>query len=233
LENIRQATQMAISQPYRIDRNQKSASDRLLMALKMRGPQSSAVLGAQLRITGEAARQQLLRLEEQGLVVSRPEIRGVGRPVAVWHLTDAAEARFPDAHAQLTVDLLGSIRSELGQSAVDTIIGARERDTKAIYKQAMAGLPTLPERIGKLAEIRSSEGYMAEWSALADGSYVLAENHCPICAAAATCQDFCRAEINVFREVLGADVQVEREEHIIQGARRCAYRITPNPTGNT
>lgn len=218
---------MALSSASNNERTRKSASDSLLMALKMRGPQTSAVLGNQLGITGEAARQQLLRLEEQGLVLSRAEIRGVGRPAAMWHLTEAAEARFPDAHAQLTVDLLGTIRNELGQSAVDTIIAARERDTRTAYHRAMEHADSLAERIATLATVRSSEGYMAEWAEEPDGSYVLAENHCPICAAATTCQEFCRAELNVFRNVLGADVNVEREEHIVKGARRCAYRITP------
>ncbi len=123
--------------------------------------------------------------------------------------------------------MIGTIRNELGQSAVDTIIAARERDTRSAYHRALAHAGSLPERISTLATVRSSEGYMAEWAEEADGSYVLVENHCPICAAAATCQEFCRAELNVFRDVLGADVQVEREEHIVKGARRCAYRITP------
>ena len=218
---------MAITGSSKPTRNQKTASDRLLMALKMRGPQTSAVLGGALGITGEAARQQLLRLEEQGMVVSRSEARGVGRPVAVWHLTDAAASRFPDAHAQLTVDLIGTVRAELGEAAVSTIIAARERDTKATYLEAMAESASLPDRIARLAAIRTEEGYMAEWAEAADGTYVLAENHCPICAAATACQDFCRAELSVFRDVLGAEVRIEREEHIVKGARRCAYRITP------
>jgi len=53
------------------------------------------------------------------------------------------------------------------------------------------------------------------------------ENHCPICAAAATCQGFCRAERDVFSNVL--DARVERTEHILQGARRCAYVISLEP----
>jgi predicted ArsR family transcriptional regulator len=60
---------------------------------------------------------------------------------------------------------------------------------------------------------------------LADGSWILAENHCPICAAARNCQGFCRSELSVFRAVLGPEVTVERVEHILAGARRCAYRI--------
>ena len=30
-----------------------------------------------------------------------------------------------------------------------------------------------------------------------------------------------------FRRVLGPDCQVVRTDHILAGARRCAYRITP------
>ena len=58
-----------------------------------------------------------------------------------------------------------------------------------------------------------------------DGTLLLVENHCPICEAAATCQGLCAAELEVFQNVLGTSVRVERVEHIQQGARRCAYRI--------
>lgn len=216
---------MALSQPTPRSSPPRTASDRLLLMLKMHGPQSSAVLGGQLGISGEAARQQLLRLEDQGLVESRSVVRGVGRPLAMWHLTPAAERRFPDAHAQLTVDLVAMIRDELGQPALDQIIGAREQETRAVYQRRLEPETTVEGRVARLAEIRSEEGYMAEVEETGDG-YLLVENHCPICAAATSCQDFCRAELNVFRDVLGPSVRVERTEHIPAGARRCAYRIT-------
>lgn len=212
--------------PSSIPPTSRTPSDRLLFALKMHGPQSSAVLGRSLGISGEAARQQLLRLEDQGLVEARNEVRGVGRPVAMWHLTRAAADRFPDTHAQLTVDLLDIVRNQLGTEALEKVISTRERETEKSYLQAMEGASSPVERIARLAEIRSDEGYMAEWMEDDDG-YLLVENHCPICAAASQCQRFCRAELNVFRDVLGPEVEIERIEHILQGARRCAYRITP------
>jgi predicted ArsR family transcriptional regulator len=43
--------------------------------------------------------------------------------------------------------------------------------------------------------------------------------------AATACQGFCRAELDTFRQVLGPDASVERAEHIVNGDRRCAYRI--------
>ncbi|HEX7695396.1 MAG TPA: MarR family transcriptional regulator, partial [Sphingomonas sp.] len=71
-------------------------AERILMEIKMQGPQSAAGLARKLEITGEAARQQLLRLAEQGLVHATSHAKGVGRPVQLWQLTEAAQARFPD-----------------------------------------------------------------------------------------------------------------------------------------
>ena len=76
--------------------------DRLLFLLKTRGPQTAADLGTRLQITPEAARQQLLRLTDEGLVYAKSEIRGVGRPAQVYYLGPAAQRRFPDTHAELT-----------------------------------------------------------------------------------------------------------------------------------
>ncbi|MCA6222181.1 transcriptional regulator [Photorhabdus sp. UCH-936] len=65
---------------------------------------------------------------------------------------------------------------------------------------------------------------MAQWSSTEDGAILLVENHCPICATA--CQGFCHAELNVFQDILQA--QVERVEYMLTNSRRCAYRITSN-----
>jgi predicted ArsR family transcriptional regulator len=85
----------------------------------------------------------------------------------------------------------------------------------------------LLRRAQALAEIRRQEGYMAECVRQRDGSILLTENHCPICAAASTCQGLCREELSLFRAVLGDKARVERTNHILAGARRCAYVISP------
>jgi predicted ArsR family transcriptional regulator len=203
----------------------RPAADRLLVLLKTRGPQTAADLGKAIGVTGEAARQQLLRLEAAGLVAATAKPAGVGRPAQVWALTDAGHARFPDAHAELTAQLIGAIRKQFGEEALDRLIDARAADSKAAYAAALEGSADLGEKVARLAEARSREGYMAE-SRPEGGGYTLVENHCPICVAATACQGFCRAELDTFREVLGPDVSVEREEHIVAGDRRCAYRIS-------
>ena len=67
---------------------------------------------------------------------------------------------------------------------------------------------------------------MAEWKRNKDGSFLLIENHCPICAAAQECQSLCLGELSLFRSALGRGVQIERTEHLFDGARRCVYRIS-------
>ena len=202
----------------------QSVSDRLLTLLKTRGPQQASDAGKVLGTTGEAARQQFVKLAKDGLVEAVAETRGVGRPVQLWHLTAAGNARFPDTHSELTVQLLRTVRDKLGEQAIELLIDTREQETRINYKQAMVGATDLQERVARLTAIRCREGYMAESHLQEDGSFLLVENHCPICAAATVCQGFCRAELSVFTEVLQA--HVERSEHILAGARRCAYRIS-------
>jgi predicted ArsR family transcriptional regulator len=204
----------------------RPAADRFLVLLKTRGPQTAADLGRASAVSGEAARQQLARLAADGLVIATAERRGVGRPVQVWRLTEAGNARFPDAHAELTGQLIRSIRTHLGEAALDRLIAARAAESTTAYAAALGSASDLGERVARLAEARTREGYMAE-SYADDGGYILVENHCPICVAATACQGFCHAELDTFRTVLGPDAVVERTEHLVEGHRRCVYRISP------
>jgi predicted ArsR family transcriptional regulator len=125
--------------------------------------------------------------------------------------------------------LIDAVRSTLGDAALERLIRVRETETLQTYRKALRGITMLADKLARLAEIRSREGYMAEWRP--DGAgFLLLENHCPICAAATVCQGFCRAELDVFRAALGPAVTIERTDHILAGARRCAYRIIPIAT---
>jgi predicted ArsR family transcriptional regulator len=206
--------------------NSDRPADRLLASLKTRGPQTAAELGCATGVCGEAARQQLVRLAADGLVAASAEPRGVGRPAQVWSLTPAANSRFPDGHAELAATLIRLIREKFGEAALEQLMEARAAEARAAYAAAVAGATTLGAKVERLAATRTREGYMAESIRDGDG-YLLVENHCPICVIAASCKSFCRTELETFRAVLGPDVSVEPAEHIVEGDRRCAYRIVP------
>ena len=205
-----------------------SARDKVLFHLKTKGPQTAAELARRLDVTPMAVRQHLQSLAADSLVSFTDERRKVGRPARVWTLTAAASKRFPDSHGDLTVELLEAVRSTFGNEGLDRLITERSRAQRAAYLKRMpAAAAPVEERIAALAKIRSDEGYMSEWTREDDGSYTLAENHCPIGAAATACQGFCRDELSLFRDLLGQSVSVTRSEHVLAGARRCAYRVEP------
>ncbi|TIX87270.1 transcriptional regulator [Rhizobium sp. P44RR-XXIV] len=209
-----------------LEKQRGAAGERVLLEIKMRGPQTSAQLGQRLGTTGENARQLLLKLGDDGLVTAETISAGVGRPKQLWHLTEAARSRFPDTHAELTLGLIKGIRAAFGEAGLEKLITARELETEKSYVDALATAGSIEGRLAGLTDIRSREGYMAEWSVAPDGDgWLLVENHCPICAAAQVCQGFCRTELAIFQKVMGEDVSIQRDEHILAGARRCAYRI--------
>jgi len=203
----------------------------ILDLLKREGPQTSADLAATLAVTSAAVRQHLQDLLAEQLVTYDEVARRVGRPVKIWQLTSAADSYFPDAHAELAVGLIGAMAASFGDDGMAKMLAVRERALIDGYRAAMGERKTLKARLQALAAQRTSEGYMADVTRAEDGAWLLVENHCPICAAAATCQGLCQIEQNVFQAVLGDNVDVERTEHILLGARRCAYRITPRQDG--
>lgn len=203
-------------------------TERILYFIKTKGPVSTATLAKTLDMTGEAARQQVQKLVAAGLIEGRQEAQaGAGRPRQNWVLTEAGNARFPDTHAQLTIKLIGSVRQLFGEAGLDKLITQREEESRSAYALACSA-PDLPTRLQQLATVRDEEGYMARVEA--DGNdWLLIEDHCPICAAARTCQGFCRSELQLFQEVVGPGATIVREQHLLTNAMRCIYRISPLP----
>jgi predicted ArsR family transcriptional regulator len=210
------------NQPLRMSTDR---SARVLYSLKSRGPLGTYDLARGLGITEVGTRQHLGKLHDDGLVAYEDRSGDVGRPKRIWRLTAKGHARFPDTHGDLTVSLIEGIRLVFGAPGLDRLIQARQETILASYRQVLEPLADLSDRVRAMARLRTMEGYMAQAKRQRDGSFLLIEHHCPICAAAQACQGFCRSELEVFEAAFGADVSVTREEHLLSGARRCVYRI--------
>ncbi len=203
----------------------QSPAKRILLLIKTEGPQLAATLAARLAyFLGSSSPA----VDEDG---GGGACRGGERSCSRQGSTAAAvepdgcrQSDLPRWHAELTATILSTLVAQLGRPALDAVISAREADTLKRYREEVDAAD-VQSRVQQLATVRTSEGYMADSWQEADGSLLLVENHCSICAAASVCAGFCRSELETFRAVLGA--KVEREEHILLGARRCAYRITP------
>jgi predicted ArsR family transcriptional regulator len=206
-----------------------TAKRSILQLLQRADALTTAEIASRLGVTGEAVRQHLDALEAAAMVARSADGTGRrGRPSHRWSLGAQAIAVFTDRHADLAVDLIEAIRTTLGDAAVDEAVASRADRQLPAYASAISGAP-LAERVERLAELRTTEGYAADVVTGADGEMVLVEHHCPIADAARTCGALCSAELSLFRRALGADVVVERVQHLMAGDRRCAYRIAAAP----
>jgi predicted ArsR family transcriptional regulator len=197
------------------------------MRLRHDGPSSPERIASALGVSRTGVLQQLHALETAGLVSRQAIKHGVGRPRHVYDVTDAAQDLFPTNYDGLASGLLAAIRAIGGEELIDGVFEERRRITRDRVRQRMADrLPVdapLADRARELAVIQDEQGYLAEVVVGADGIIRLVERNCAIYHVAADNGAACQSELDLFREVLGVDV--EREAHIAAGDRCCTYRI--------
>jgi predicted ArsR family transcriptional regulator len=194
--------------------------------LKTEGPLTSSQLAERLGVTAMAVRQHLYALVVEKFVTMEERPVPIGRPAKHWQLTTEADRLFPDAYAELSVSLISALGDAFGSEGLKRVLESRSARQEQEYAERIKPSASLKQKLQQLARVRTEEGYMAEVLPGEKGSYLLVERHCPICVAASYCQGFCSSELDLFSKVLGPDVDIEREEHIVSGARRCTYRVT-------
>jgi predicted ArsR family transcriptional regulator len=200
--------------------------DRIIELLKTQGPLTAKTLSNELGLTTMGIRQHMLGLEESGEVAYIDKKAARGRPTRFWSLTEKTNSHFADRHDELTVQLIDSVIEVFGDDGLEKLITNREESSMRTYRLALADRYGIEEKLITLAKLRSDEGYMAT-VLKEDDFFWLIENHCPICAAATKCVNFCRSELQLFQSLLCDIANITREEHIVEGARRCAYKVTP------
>lgn len=203
----------------------------ILVALRDMGASAPDRLAARVGASRASVLQRLRLLESRGSVVRQAVRHGVGRPRHLYDVTAEAQRSLPANYDELTTTLLQSIAVVGGDELVEAVFQARRRilgeRIQARFAQALGPTPTLAARVRELAVIQDESGYLCRATPLDgfDGPLELREANCAILGAAAGHPAACRAEIQLFEEVLEA--RVTRVSHIAAGDRSCTYRIEP------
>jgi predicted ArsR family transcriptional regulator len=204
----------------------------LLLRLKLDGPSSPDQLADRLGASRTGVLQQLRALEAAHLVTRQTVRHGVGRPRHLYDVTPDAQDLFPTNYDALATGLLAAIEAVGGDDLLDQVFAARRRQLGDRVRDRMADRPgsdaPLLERVRELAVIQADQGYLADTSLDADGTIRLHEHNCAIYHVAQGSPAACQAELDLFSEVLGAEVV--RESHIASGDRCCTYKIAEKPT---
>lgn len=199
----------------------------ILIHLRQAGPTSPDGLAAALGASRTGVLQQLYALEEAGLVSHAAEKHGVGRPRHVYDVTPDAQGLFPTDYGGFASGLVKAIEAVGGDDLVEQVFAARRRQIGDRIRRRMAdGLPegaSLEERVRLLAVLQDEAGYLAEAVITDEGALRLREHNCAIDKIARRTTAPCDAELALFRDLLGPDV--ERESHIQSGDRCCTYVV--------
>jgi predicted ArsR family transcriptional regulator len=175
--------------------------------------------------------QQLRALEAANLVTRQTVRHGVGRPRHLYDVTADAQDLFPSNYDALAAGLLAAIEAVGGDDLLDQVFAARRRQLGDRVREHMADRvgddAPLLERVRELAVIQADQGYLADMTLGVDGTIRLREHNCAIFHIAQGSPAACQAELELFTEILGADVV--REQHIASGDRCCSYRIAERP----
>ena len=199
----------------------------ILVRLRRDGPASPDQLAGAIGASRTGVLQQLRALEATGFVSRQTVRHGVGRPRHLYDITDEAQELFPANYGALAAGLLTAIDAVGGEALVEQVFIARRRQigdrVRRELHDRVGARASLAERVRELAVLQDEQGYLANAVIGGDGTIRLREHNCAILDVARGTRAACDAELDLFREVLGADVV--RETHIASGDRCCSYRI--------
>jgi predicted ArsR family transcriptional regulator len=199
----------------------------ILVRLRRDGHATPDQLAGAIGASRTGVLQQLRALEAAGFVSRQTVRHGVGRPRHLYDITPEAQELFPTNYDGLAAGLLAAISEVGGEGLVEQVFIARRRQigdrVKRQLDDRVGAAAPLAERVRELAVIQDEQGYLANAVLGSDGIIRLREHNCAILDVARGTRAACDAELDLFREVLGADVV--RETHIAAGDRSCTYRI--------
>jgi predicted ArsR family transcriptional regulator len=203
----------------------------ILLALREGGAAGPDAIAARVGMSRTSTLQRLRELETAGFVARQALRHGVGRPRHVYDITPAAQRSLPANWDGLATTLLESIAEVGGDALVEEVFQARRRllrdRIRARFAERLGPAPTLADKVRELAVVQDEAGYVcrAETAPVNGGALELREHNCAILGAAAGHPAACRAELELFEEVL--DARVVRTTHIASGDRCCSYVIEP------
>ncbi len=207
----------------------RTTREQMLTHLKRAGDASVDGLANALGLARMTIRQHLAGLERDGLVVSREERTGKGRPHFLFSLSDRGEEFFLKRYDRLADLLL----QEVALLDADDIAGLspEEKKRKLLMKmaervylqnEALVDGKSLAERVAVTAQILNEEGGFAEWRTY-DRSYEIINYNCVYRRVVDSHGDLCEFDMAVISRLLGQDVQCH--QFMSQGSECCRFVI--------
>lgn len=202
---------------------------RILWALKRRAGLSVSEIAKAVLLAPMTVRQHLSVLERDGLVTSRRVRRAVGRPHALYRLTEKGRESFPRSYPLLAERILQEVQAlegdEIeglsGEQKLDLVFQKMADRLSESYQGQLEGKP-LEAKVLWAAELLDQEGGIAEWNEVR-GGYRILDYNCPFQKIAETYGQTCNFHLRFLSQLFG--LPVVRLSSIADGANFCCYHI--------
>lgn len=205
------------------DHESNRSRDKILdLLLKSEGPLSVQALAGELGISRNAAHQQVMSLEREGLVERDSAIRTKGRPSQGFRLSAAGGATFPRQYALLARQMLEELSRYLGPAELPKAmerIGLSLADT---LRTEVAG--DGDQRLARIAGLMRGLGYESATISGAAGTEIEAHN-CVFHDLAFADQTICEVDLSLLRSLSGQEV--EHRRCMARGERSCRFAFKP------
>jgi predicted ArsR family transcriptional regulator len=175
---------------------------------------SVQALSAELGISRNAAHQQVIALEREGLIERASAIRTRGRPSQGYRLSKAGGATFPRQYALLAKEFMAELSRHLSG---EELRGAMERIGQTLAAR-IGGNGSVP--IVKIAEVMAELGYESRAIEGTDEEEIEAHN-CVFHDLAFADPTICEVDLALLRTLSGK--KVEHRRCMARGERSCRF----------
>ena len=202
----------------------------ILVHLRRTGPSAPDALAAALGAVRSGVAQQLRALDDR-----RPRHRRTASATAsAGRATCTTSRPTPRTCSRPTTTasrrgLLAAILEVGGDDLVEEVFAARRRQAEARLRGRArgraAGRRAARGPRPRARRLQDELGYLARGPSTDGGELRLVEHNCACWTSPRRTPAACQAELELFAELLGAEVV--RERHIASGDRCCEYRVGP------
>ncbi len=198
---------------------------RRLMSLLLEEPQSAVSLAEKLNIFESAVRQHLQTLENSGLVTSKFEQRGLGRPKKIFFISQSGAELFDRKYDTLLDMMLTKIVETYGPQALRSIVLSIAKDLGTTLDRSGENA-SYRERLKTVTDALDEFGFATKLEEK-DGKISIISKNCIILRTARANHDLMCHKFHV--ELIRAALKpgkVELHECMVDGASFCRHVIS-------
>ena len=212
----------------------QTTKQQILVLLKRTGSVTVEEAAGALSVASMTARQHLIGLERDGLVLAEKARRSTGRPHYLYTLTPKGEETFPrryDLLAQMLLDEVSALNAcdieSLTPGEKRSLLVQRSADRLAERYRFQVEGRSLEERVVAVTDVLHLIGGFAEWLRTDEG-FEIKDYNCVFSRLLTETQDGCEWHVRLLTRLLNWPV---RHEHVIDGRVQCCrYLIKPSLT---